>query len=130
MSGERRSTRPCAAEAARTRAPAPKASRPAANARAASLHVGIIRPSSAFGDDPVDVLGRVLDVARLAVDAILGVDLKPGAGRLLDEFVDSSRAISLLGPVVERQIDLGRDRRILEGQMDRLVLLVVGVGDE
>src|SRR3982751_7089484 len=96
MSGERRSTRPCAAEAARTRAPAPKASRPAANARAASLHVGIIRSSSAFGNDPVDVLGRVLDVAGFAMDAILRVDLEARAGRFLDEFVDSGRAISLL----------------------------------
>ena len=43
----------------------------------AGLHVRVIGASSAFRCDPVDVLGRVLDVAGLAVDAILRVDLKP-----------------------------------------------------
>jgi hypothetical protein len=43
---------------------------------ARSLHVGIIGSSSAFGDDPIDVLGRVFDVAGLAVHTILRVDLK------------------------------------------------------
>src|SRR3546814_11676339 len=38
------------------------------------LHIGIIGTSAAFGGDPVDILGRVLDVARLAMDAILRVD--------------------------------------------------------
>src|SRR3546814_5494646 len=30
--------------------------------------------STAFGDHPIDVLGGILDVARLAMDAVLGVD--------------------------------------------------------
>src|SRR5256885_7139943 len=57
----------------------PGTSAKAANAPPLSshLHVRVIGPSAAFGCDPVDVLGRVLDVARLAVDAILGVDLQP-----------------------------------------------------
>ena len=78
--------------------------------RRASLHVGIIRPSSALGHDPVDVLGRVLDVARLAVDAILRVDLKPREPRLLDELVDPRRAISLLRPRIVGEVDVDRDR--------------------
>ena len=53
---------------------APRSSSAATTTR---LHVGIIGSSAAFGHDPVDVLGRVLDVARLAVDAVLRVDLKP-----------------------------------------------------
>src|SRR5690242_21697867 len=123
MSGERCSTRACAAEAATARAAA-------ASARPASLHVGIVRPSSAFGDDPVDVLGRVLDVAGLAVNAILRVDLEARPGRFLDELVDAGRAISLLGPRIFRKIDLDRYGGVLEGQVDRLVLLMVGVRDE
>src|SRR3954453_20088544 len=96
----------------------PGTSAKAANAPPLSshLHVRVIGTSAAFGDDPVDVLGRVLDVARLAVDAILGVDLKPLAPILLDELVDSGRAITLLRPGIERQVDLGRDRRVLQGQ--------------
>src|SRR4051812_17767723 len=132
MSGERGSTRAPAAEAAKTRAPpaAEKAISRAANAWPARLHIGIIRPSSALGNDPVDVLGRVLDVAGFAMNAILRVDLEARAGRLLDEFVDPGRAISLLGTRIERQVDLDRNVRVLERQMNRLVLLVIGVGDE
>jgi hypothetical protein len=40
------------------------------------LHIRIIRPAAAFRYHPVDVLGRILDVAGLAVDAVLGVDLQ------------------------------------------------------
>src|SRR4051812_20364051 len=108
MSGERCSTRATAGEAAKTRAPAvaAKADRPKAIVRPANLHIGIIRASSAFGDDPVDVLGRVLDVAGFAVDAILRVDLEARSGRFLDEFIDSGRAISLLRPGIFGKVDL------------------------
>src|ERR1700712_2798132 len=106
MSGER-STRACAAAPARRRVPA-------ISTGPASLHIGIIWPSSAFGDDPVDVLGRVLDVAGLAVDAILRVDLEPRTGRLLDELIDSGRAISLLRPGIFGQVDRDRNLRVLE----------------
>src|SRR3954451_474622 len=92
------------------------------------LHIGIIRPSSALGDDPVDILGRVLDVAGLAVHAILRVDLQAWTARLLDELIDSRRAISLLRPRIKRQVDLDRYVRVLERQMDRLILAMVGVG--
>ena len=49
--------------------------------RATPSHAGIVGPAAAFRRDPVDVLARVLDVARLAMDAILRVDLKPLARR-------------------------------------------------
>ena len=38
------------------------------------LHSVVCGPSAALWADPVDVLGEVLDVARLAVDAVLRVD--------------------------------------------------------
>src|SRR5688572_12709615 len=41
---------------------------------AGDSHVGIVRSPAAFGRDPIDVLVRVLDVAGLAVDAVLRVD--------------------------------------------------------
>ena len=37
-------------------------------------HVRVVRPPPALGHDPGDVLARVLDVAGLAVDAVLRVD--------------------------------------------------------
>src|SRR3546814_11290116 len=56
----------CAGTAAATAA--------AIRAKRADLHVRIIGASAAFGGDPVDILGGVLDFAGLAMDAILGVD--------------------------------------------------------
>src|SRR4029079_16627742 len=93
----------------------------AAAAPAIHLHVRVIWASTAFGGDPVDVLGRVLDVARLAVDAVLGVDLEsPFTALALDEFIDACRAITLLGPRVDRQVDCRRYVRVLERQVNRL----------
>ena len=40
-------------------------------------HAIVRRPATALRGDPVDVLRGVLDVARLAVDAVLRVDLQP-----------------------------------------------------
>src|SRR6185503_1048241 len=109
---------------------APSAS--AAIAAAANhLHVRVIGASAAFGSDPVDVLGRVLDVAGLAVDAVLRVDLESGFTALaLHEFINACRAIALLGTGIDRQVDGRGYVRVLERQMNRLVLLVIGVGDE
>src|SRR4051794_20047383 len=105
--------------------------RATAAAAVINLHVRVIGASAAFWSDPVDVLGRVLDVAGLAVDAILGVDLEPRFTVLaLDEFVNACRAITLLGAAIDRQVDRGRYVCVLERQMNRLVFLMVGVGDE
>src|SRR3954464_311264 len=83
------------------------------------LHVRVIGASAAFGSDPVDVLGRVLDVACLAVDAILGVDLEPGFTALaLDEFINPCRAITLFRAGIDRQVDRRRYVGVLERQMN------------
>ena len=59
----------------------------------------IVGPAAALGRDPVDVLGRVLDVAGLAVHAVLRVDLQRGAAvRAGHVLVDPGRAVALLGP--------------------------------
>src|SRR4051812_43939189 len=95
-------------------------------ARARRLHIGIIRSSSALGHDPVDVLRRVLDVAGLAVDAILGVDLEPRPPLFLDKFIDARRTISLLRTCINGQIHLGGYVGILERQVNGLVFLMIG----
>src|SRR5690348_8274962 len=92
----------------------------AANAAPEShLHIRVIGASTTFGSDPVDVLGRVLDVARLAVHAILGVDLEPRFTALaLDKFINACRAISLLGTGIDRQVDCRWYVGVLERQVN------------
>src|SRR3546814_16123343 len=71
----------------------------------AGLHVRIIGASTAFGDHPIDVLGGILDVARLAMDAVLGVDDELRVAFFLaDDLVNARRAITLRRLVVHRQI--------------------------
>src|SRR5712691_3609512 len=62
-----------------------------------SSHIRIARPAAALGRNPGDVLIRVLDVARLAVDAVLRVDHEAGLAPLLHPFVDAGRAIARRG---------------------------------
>src|SRR6476469_2419746 len=96
-----------------------------------ALHIGVIGASAAFRSDPVDVLGRVLDVASLAVNAVLGVDLKPFlATRPIHEFVNARRAVTLLRASVDRKIDRGRYVAVLKRKMNRLVFFMIGVEDE
>src|SRR3546814_9068175 len=95
------------------------------------LHIGIVRASAAFGYNPVDVLGRILDVARLAMNTILGIDLEAWRTFLqTDHFVDPCRTIALGGLIIKRQIVLYRDGGVLELEMNRLILLEVGVCEE
>src|SRR5436309_5635116 len=94
-----------------------------------SLHVGIVGAAAAFRRDPDDVLQRVLDIAGLAVHAVLRVDPQARRGLEIHELIDTRRAVALLRPGIDLQILQGYGR-ILERQVDRLVLVVVGVGDE
>src|SRR3546814_19492468 len=43
---------------------------------ATALHVRIIRPTATFRHHPIDIMRRILDVAGLAMDAVLRVDLQ------------------------------------------------------
>src|SRR6266480_7556645 len=86
-----------------------------------SLHVGIVGAAAAFRRDPDDVLLRVLDIAGLAVHAVLRVDLEARRGLEVNELIDTGRAVALLRPGIDLQI-LQRDGRILERQVDRLMV--------
>src|SRR5690606_39986225 len=94
------------------------------------LHAVVDRSFAALGRHPDDVLRRVLDVAGLAMDAVLGVDLQAVlAGFRLDELVDPGRAEAHFGAAEFRQVDGDTDGVVLQRQVDGLVLVVVGVGD-
>src|SRR3546814_2028357 len=75
------------------------------------------------------VLKGVLDVAGLAVDAVLGVDDETGIGavRVAHHLVDARRAVALGRLVVERQVVADRNRGVPQLEVRRLVLLVVRV---
>src|SRR5205085_10210018 len=62
-------------------------------------HVRVVRPAAALRRHPHDVLRRVLDVAGLAVHAVLRVDLQPlVAAVFLDELVHGRGAVAALRP--------------------------------
>src|SRR6266702_4538111 len=66
--------------------------------KAPESHVRIIRPATAFRRDPDDVLRRVLDIARLAMHAVLRIDHEPlAAVVVLHEFIDRGRAVARFG---------------------------------
>src|SRR3546814_13109572 len=84
---------------------------------ATALHVRIIRPTATFRHHPIDILRRILDVAGLAMDAVLRVDLQTRVTFFgSDDFVNPGRAISLLRSVIEREIDLDGHGCVLQGQ--------------
>ena len=91
------------------------------------LHIGIVWAAAALGRYPDDVLGRILDVTRLTVDAILRVDLQSRIAAIVvtDDFVYTGRAVALFRRVVERKVRVDRYGFILQGQVDRLSFLMV-----
>src|SRR5690625_4580561 len=95
------------------------------------LHIWIVRSTTTFWRDPDNVLRRVLDVAGLAVDAVLRVDLQTRlAGAVFDEFINPRRTVATLRPSELGQVDVDRNRGIGQRQVSRLVLFVVGVRDK
>src|SRR5258706_13190465 len=76
---------------------------PFAMAHPSPSHVRVVRAAATFRDDPYDVLRRILDVAGLAVDAVLRIHLQPGLRVFRHEFVHPSRTVTRLGSGVNRQ---------------------------
>ena len=80
---------------------------------------------------PNDVLAGILDVARLAVHAVLRVDLKSRVAFVgADDFIDARWTIARFRAA--EFIPVHRDclRGIKQVKMRRLVFLVIGVADE
>ena len=73
-------------------------------------------------------MGGVLDVARLAVEAVLGIDLEALAAAVLlvNILVDTGGAEAVLGAVIDLVVLLDGDVDVLERQMHRLVVIMVG----
>ena len=98
---------------------------------APQLHIRIVRPASAFRRNPLDVFGRVLDIASFAMDAVLGVDNKSRVGTTclvrVNDFVDASWAVEARGFPEPGQIVTDGDVRIMQPEMDGLILFVIGV---
>ena len=94
--------------------------------RFGDLHIAVIRSTSAFWHHPSNVLGRILNVAGLAVNAVLRIDLKAGAVCLLDDFIHARRTIALSWLCIFRQVATNGQIWIGKGQMTGLILLVIG----
>ncbi len=95
------------------------------------LHVRVSRAARAFRRHPGDVLCRVLDVAGLAVNAVLGVDLEALLAVFLGHhFIHAGRAVTLGRFIVHRQVLGDRNARVGQLQVARLLFFVVGTRDE
>src|SRR3989440_12322900 len=95
------------------------------------LHVWVVRSPPTLWGDPDDILGRVLDVTGLAVNAVLRVDLEAvGAVAVFHEFGHARRTVAAFGARVFREVQADGDTRVLENQVARLVLLMGRIGDE
>ena len=71
-------------------------------------------------------MARILDIAGLAVDAVLGIDLEAWLIFVVtDDFINTGRAIALRWFGIFRQVDGDRYFRIGEPKVNRLVFLVV-----
>ncbi len=64
--------------------------------------------------------------------AILRVDLQSRIGTIIigQEFIDPRRTEALFGPGIFIIVDFDRDRRVFERQMNRLILFMIGIGQE
>src|SRR5262245_60057081 len=93
-------------------------------------HVRIARPAPALGGNPGDVLIRVLDIAGLAVHAVLRVDHVARRTPLLHPFIDPGRAIARRRTAVDVVLGGLLEAKVRDPEVWRLVLLVIGVGEE
>src|SRR4051794_17706886 len=94
------------------------------------LHIDVVRPAAALGRDPVDVLVRVFDIACFAMNAVLGVDLVSPAARVLDPLVNPRRAVALRRSAIDVVLGPLLQLHVLDLEVARLILLMVGVGQE
>src|SRR6478609_10947045 len=96
----------------------------------ARLHRLVVWTAAALRGNPGNVAVGVLYVAGFAVDAVLGVDLEARARTFLDPLIDAGRAITIRG--TGKHVVLGGllEVHVRDLEMDRLVLLMIGIGQE
>src|SRR5690606_37966666 len=94
------------------------------------LHIGVNRPLATLRRHPVDVLVGVLDVAGLAVHAILGVDDVDLPAILLHPLIDACRTITGRRTGINVMFGALLQLHVLYLKMHRLVLLMIGGGQE
>src|SRR5947208_3969268 len=87
----------------------------------------VSRASSAFGRNPVDHLIRIHDVARLAMDAVGGIDLQAklsvsGIGHL----INGGRTEELAGVTVFGSTARMANIRLQDDEMAWLIFVVIG----
>src|SRR3954468_1676549 len=94
------------------------------------LHRLVVRTAAALRGNPGDVAVGVLYVAGFAVDAVLGVDLEARARTFLDPLIDAGRTITTRG--TGKHVVLGGllEVHVRDLEMNRLVLLMIGIGQE
>src|SRR3546814_18727954 len=87
------------------------------------LHIGVIWAAATLRHHPFDVLPGILDVAGLAVHAVLRVDLQARVRAVLvaHDLVHARRAVALLGRIVLREIALDREVGVDELRYDRQI---------
>ena len=90
------------------------------------LHIRVVRSVTALWDGPVDVLGRVFDVAGFAVNTVLEVHLELRTVFALKDLVDTCGAVALRRFIELWQVDRDRNRRVFQLKVARLRLFVVG----
>src|ERR1035441_6817464 len=92
-------------------------------------HIGIVGAAAAFRHYPSNVLLRVLDVAGLAMNAILIVDLKARilTFDIMNDLKDTRRTIALRRLVKQRQVDPDRDCWVGQPQVVRLIFHMMRV---
>src|SRR5262249_22196683 len=91
-----------------------------------ALHARVVRSAATLGHGPVDVLVGILDVASLAVHAVLSVDDIARSLRLLQPFVHPGGAVAAGRGGMAVVLGGLWGGGICEPQVDGLVLLVVG----
>ncbi len=94
------------------------------------LHAFVVGAAATFGDDPVDDLVGVGDVAGFAVDAVGGVDFEfevAGFGNF-GAFVDRGRAKILARVAVLDGAFCGADVEIVDVEMAGLIFFVARAG--
>src|SRR5262249_30200581 len=94
------------------------------------VHRLVILPATALRRNPGDFAVGDLDAAGFSEDVILRVDLEARARGLLDPFINAGRTVTVRG--TGEDIVLRRLLQIHVGDLEvnRLVLLMVGVGEE